>query len=91
MTRHIRSPLGPIRTSLNFQQLQWISGLIEMPLRCGMCRHEFSADATTGDHECNPPTFHVEVVEVKPMPMPTGGIFYEEFQWPMSDPPKEYP
>ena len=72
--RNPRSPFGPIKTSLGFPQLQSIARQLEKPLSCGMCGHEFSPEASTPDHDCKPPMFHVEVVEVKPLEMPRSSV-----------------
>ena len=69
MTRHIRPPLGPIKTRLEFSQLQQLAKLKGKPLCCGMCGHQFPEDAAVGDHDCKPPLFQIETVEVKPFPM----------------------
>jgi hypothetical protein len=80
--RDNRLPFGPVKVPLSFPQLQALGRYLKTPLRCGMCSHKFPPDATSNDHECNPPMFHVEVVEVKPLPQPMGGIFYQEFKLP---------
>ena len=50
-------------------------------MSCGMCSHKFPLNATTGDHECNQPTFHVEVLELKPMEAPSSNIFYMDCKY----------
>lgn len=75
MSNHDRAPFGPIKTKLGFSQLQAFARLRGTPLLCGMCGHQFPEDATTGDHECKPPLFQIEVVEVKPLPMPQSRVF----------------
>ena len=87
-----RGPFDPIKTSLSFAALQ---GLLNPPgtktpgaFRCGMCGHPFDPTDTSPDHDCKPPVFHIEVVEVKPMEAPLGRIFYMDSKY---DPSPEDP
>ena len=79
---HNHNPFAPLKTTLDFPQLQEIAQHMGMPLSCGMCGHTFSLDATTADHKCEPPLFHVSVGEMKPLEAPLGMIFYMESKFP---------
>ena len=69
-----RRPFGPIKTTLGFPELQGLARLLGMPMSCGMCGHKFALGATTSDHDCKPPMFQIEVVEVKPLPPLAAGF-----------------
>lgn len=88
----IRHPFGPIKTSLSFGGLQ---ALLNPPgtekpgmFRCGMCGHQYAPEDTSPDHDCKPPMYNIEVVEVKPMDTRMSMIFYMD---PKYDPKPEGP
>jgi hypothetical protein len=77
-----RRPFGPIKTTLGFPELQGLARLLGMPMSCGMCGHKFALGATTSDHECKPPMFQIEVVEVKPLPpLAAGSLFFLDYTY----------
>lgn len=77
-----RRPFGPIKTTLGFPELLGLARFFGLPMSCGMCGHKFSLDATTSDHECHPPMFEIEVVEVKPLPpLAAGSLFSLEYTY----------
>lgn len=74
------SPLGAMRTSLTFTQLQAIARQTNTPMRCSLCNHVFPPDAPSVQHDCRPPLFHATLREVKPMEVPASTIFYLGYQ-----------
>lgn len=79
--RHGRSPFGPIRTKLSFLELKKIFAQLGQHPSCGMCGYKFPEDAVTTDHECHPPMFQIEMVEVMPMDLPAGKLFSLEYTY----------
>lgn len=77
-----RRPFGPIKTTLGFPELLGLARFFGLSPSCGMCGHKWEPGATNPDHDCKPPMFQIEVVEVKPLPpLAAGSLFSLEYTY----------
>lgn len=77
--QHPEAPVGTMRTSLSFQQLQNVLTKLGQSLACAMCGHTFEPNAQTHAHACDPQPLNATIGEVQPMSAPSALVFYTDY------------